>query len=362
MKIVCITTLFFDYVVQISNALSVSEDITLMLPDTTPEYILENISDKVNLYLFKYPRHIYYPSIFSSIIEIANQINRIEPDIIHFQVTGILPCLLQPFIRKYRKIATFHDIKPHIGSRNQWFFRFILYCARKAALQYIVHGNKVKEEMAHLYDVPLEKINVSPLGGYDVAVFKKYENPVVVEEGDQVLFFGTIFEYKGLEYLIKAEPMITKELPDVKIVIAGTGEDFGKYEAMMVNRENFIVHYYNIPYETGAELFQKSSVVVLPYIHASQSGVIPVAYGFHKPVVVTNVGSIPEMVEDGITGLIVQPRDSSALADAVLKLMKDEKTRKQMGDNGYQRLISDLSWESIASKHIDIYQKAINKT
>ena len=90
-----------------------------------------------------------------------------------------------------------------------------------------------------------------------------------------ILFFGRIWEYKGLEYLIKAEPLITKEVLDAKIIIAGTGENFKKYEEMMVHRDKFIVYNYRTPYKEGEELFQRCSVVVLPYIEAPQSGVVP---------------------------------------------------------------------------------------
>ena len=153
--------------------------------------------------------------------------------------------------------------------------------------------------------------------------------------------------------------MITKEVPNAKIIIAGTGEDFKKYEKMMVNKDNFIVHNYRIPYKEGAELFQRCSVVVLPYIDASQSGVVSTAYGFKKPVIVTDVGSIPEIVDEGITGFIVPSKNPVALADAIVKLLKDDKLRKRMGENAYKKLKTDLSWDKIAEKTIEVYEKAI---
>jgi glycosyltransferase involved in cell wall biosynthesis len=170
-------------------------------------------------------------------------------------------------------------------------------------------------------------------------------------------------EYRtiSLEYLIEAEPLITKEVPDAKIVIAGKGENFKKYEDMMINRETFIVYNYRIPYKEGAELFQRCSVVVLPYIDASQSGVIPTAYGFKKPVVVTDVGSIPEIVDDGITGFIMPPKNPEAWAEVIVKLLKDEKLRREMGENAYKKLKRDLSWDKIAEKTIEVYKKAIEE-
>ena len=139
-----------------------------------------------------------------------------------------------------------------------------------------------------------------------------------------VLFFGRIWAYKGLEYLIRAEPLITAEIPDAKIVIAGKGEDFSRYRAMMVHPERFVVHNEFIPDDRRAELFARASVVVLPYVEATQSGVIPVAYTFSKPVVATTVGSIPEMVDDGRTGLLVPPRSEESLAEAIVSLLRDD--------------------------------------
>ena len=196
----------------------------------------------------------------------------------------------------------------------------------------------LKEQMIQDYRLSENKVHSIPIGEHEVAPFKRYIRTDLEEDGNLVLFFGRIWEYKGLEYLIKAEPLITKEIPGAKIIIAGAGEDFQKYENMIVNRDNFIIHNYRIPYNEGAELFQRCSLVVLPYIDTSQSGVIPTAYGFKRPVVVTRVGSIPEIVDDGRTGFIVPPKDVSALAGAIIKLLKDKELRRQMGENAYIKL------------------------
>ena len=87
-----------------------------------------------------------------------------------------------------------------------------------------------------------------------------------------------------------------------------------------------------------AELFQRASVVVLPYVEGSQSGIIPIAYSFHKPVVVTDVGSISEVVDNGITGFIIPPKDSESIAKAVSTILNNNELRKQMGENSYKKM------------------------
>ena len=167
----------------------------------------------------------------------------------------------------------------------------------------------------------------------------------------RLLYFGRIWEYKGISYLIEAEPLISKKVPDVKIVIAGVGEDFDKYRAMIVNHERFVIHNKFIPHKMVTKLFQEASLIVLPYTDGSQSGVIPMAYAFKKPVVITNVGSLPENVDDGITGYIVPPKDSEKLAEAIIDLLIDAEKRKKMGMNAYRKTQEELAWRNIATKN-----------
>ena len=359
MRIICFGG-FFDYIILLANALSKKETVMLIIPENKlPGEHLGSIDKKVDFHLLGRGKPLYHPASLLIFKDFIKKMYEFKPDVIHLQL-GTVNLALLPFLKKYPIVATFHDVKLHIGE-NSWKINFIRYWERKYSNQIIVHGEKLKEQMIKEYNLPEERVHAIPIGEHEVAPFKIYERKNIKEDGNLILFFGRIWEYKGLEYLIKAEPLITKEVPDAKIVIAGTGENFKKYEEMMVNRDNFIVHNYHIPYKEGAELFQKCSLVVLPYIDASQSGVIPTAYGFKKPVVVTNVGSIPEIVDDGITGFIVPPKNPKALADAIVRLLKNEKLRKQMGEVAYKKLKTDLSWDNIAEKTIEVYEKAINE-
>ena len=369
---------FIDYQIQLANALSEKNMVMIMIPaNKLPVECLGSIDKRVDFHLLGRGKRLYHPTTIRILNDFIKKMNEFKPDVIHLQLGGsIIDLILLPFFKKHPLVSTFHDVKLHAGE-SSWQHNFIRWWIRKYSDKIIVHGEKLKEQMIEEYNIPKKKVNVIPIGEHEVAPFKMYERKDLKENGNLILFFGRIWEYKGLEYLIKAEPMITKGVPDAKIVIAGTGEDFQKYEDMMVNRDNFIVHNYRIPYKEGAELLQRCSVVVLPYIDASQSGVIPTAYGFKKPVVVTNVGSIPEIVDDGITGFVVPPKNPEALAEAIVKLLKDDKLRKRMGENAYKRnvlpislkpklikilykkLKTDLSWDQIAEKTIEVYKKAI---
>lgn len=358
MRVACFGFSFIDYTIQIANALSQRGiDTFILLPDEHMEEHLDSIGERVRRYIYKQPR-LYSPANVLLVRRLLRQLSAFNPDIIHIQGGHPWFSLALPWLRLKRRhiVSTLHDARPHLGE-NHLRTKFTMVLTRKYSGRIFVHGRNIKELMAQYY--PANKIHVIPIGEYNVAPLRKYATGLK-EEGNLVLFFGRIYQYKGLEYLIRAEPLITNEVPGAKIVIAGRGESFERYQRMMVNRENFIVHNHYISFKQGAELFERCSLVVLPYIEASQSGVVTAAYGFKKPVVITDVGSLTEVVDDGVTGYVVPPGDEVALARAVIKLLKDEALRKEMGENGYRKLKKDLSWDEIAEKSIQVYQEVLD--
>jgi glycosyltransferase involved in cell wall biosynthesis len=176
-----------------------------------------------------------------------------------------------------------------------------------------------------------------------------------------VLFFGRIWDYKGLHYLIEAAPIVAKKIPHVKFVIAGEGDDFQKYRDLIGDSPLFEVHNRWISDEERAEMFRRSSVVVLPYTEATQSAVVPVAYNFSRPVVGTRVGALAECIDDGTTGFLVPPRDPESLAVAIVRILENDSLRLQMGMAGKQKLIRECSPEVVAQRTVQVYSDAIAK-
>jgi hypothetical protein len=182
----------------------------------------------------------------------------------------------------------------------------------------------------------------------------------VTDDSCTVLFFGRIWPYKGLDVLIRAEPRISERIPGLRIVIAGEGEPFERYEKLMIDPARFtVINRFVSEAEVGT-LFRKATVVVLPYLEASQSGVIPVAYFHGKPVVVTDVGGLPEAVHDGETGFVVPAGDEVRLADAVVRILSDDDLRLRMGANA--RMLADAwSPEHVAERTTRVYEKVVGR-
>ncbi len=358
---------FVDYQIQLSKALNKHGDSLVVIYSMSRRLSEENLQigkDSVRLWLLARDGPIYNPIVlFRFLRDFARtlrEIRRFGPDVIHLQIGSSMLAFFMPFLRRYPIVTTFHDVAPHSGEEKAWE-RYAHEYIRKHSSQLLVHGENLRELLVREYGVPAEKANSIPIGPHNVDAFTMHMRKQVKNEGPVVMFFGRILTYKGLEYLIKAEPLISAAVPDVRIVIAGKGDDMGKYEAMMGNRERFLVYNHHISYDEGALLFQRCSVIALPYVEASQSGVVSTAYGFKKPVVVTNVGSIPEIVDHGVTGLIVPPHDPAALAEAIISMLKDPALAKRMGENGHKKLYSDMSWDNVVSRTTVIYEKAVER-
>ncbi len=150
-------------------------------------------------------------------------------------------------------------------------------------------------------------------------------------KGKIILFFGFVRPYKGLRYLLDAMPPILDEV-DVTLLVAG--EFWGDKEGYMKQiSENGISSHVKvvdeyIPDEKISLYLSAADVLVLPYVTATQSAILQTAFGFNKPVITTNVGSLADLVKDNKTGLLVPPKDSKGIARAVIDFYKNDKEKR----------------------------------
>ncbi|MEM3374580.1 MAG: glycosyltransferase family 4 protein [Candidatus Woesearchaeota archaeon] len=349
MKILLLSSTVPEYTKSLFLALKkINKDTYLIYLNQGERGIFEDIE---NLIKINRPKIRSIKNIFL-LLNLKKIINNIKPDIIHIQISYPWFLLLLPFI-KCKKIFTKHDVYKHPGDVDKSFY-FNEFSIMHQSNGIIVHSSKLKEELRKKNIK--QPIYVIPHGNFSIYKPKK----IYKEKKNHILFFGRIYEYKGLKYLIEAEPLIKDKIKDFKIVIAGKGEDFSKYEKMIKNKDSFIIHNRYIPDEEMMKLFQESSVVVLPYIEASQSGVIPLAYQFKKPVIATDVGALSDVVINKKTGLLIEPKNVKLLADSIIYILTHPKERKKMGKEGYKFAQKELSWDKIAKKTIEAYKDVLN--
>ncbi len=367
MKILFLLDWFLYYTVDLANAMAERNEVMVITrnhnfevsspeePVSLDHFLKEAMNVRIGKDTLCYKRRDLRN--VTEISRIKKVIAAFDPDVIHIQETvdWRILALAASFKGRKRIVVTVHDVICHPGESRgiQNIFRRMLI---KVADVVIVHGRHLQDQMIRTFpDLSRgKKIAVIPHGA--LSIYRKWDRDGIDEERNSILFFGRITEYKGIEVLIKAQKMVRKEIPDARVILAGRGDDFGRYRGLIGNEEGFEIHNRFIPNAEVPRFFRTSSIVVLPYIEASQSGVAAIAFAFGKPLVVTNVGSIPEVVEHGITGLVVPPNDPAALAIAVVRLLKDDDLRRKMASNSLRKGEEELSWKNVARQTEAMYQ------
>jgi starch synthase len=354
MKIAFLSYEFPEYCVRIAGALARHAEVLLLLPHDLAAPYLADLPAGLKFQGFQKSRLRQPFEQVHTMVDLHRRIAEFNPDLVHIQHGHPWFNLGLPWLRRFPLVLTVHDPRQHLGDRASRIVpQAIMDFGYRQAHQLITHGKALKQVLVEECRIPNDRIHVIP----HVRIGEDNNEPAH-DDGSSILFFGRIWEYKGLEYLIRAEPMITSKVPEARIIIAGTGEDFARYRRLMANPGRFVVLNEYISDQKRAELFRQASIVVLPYIEASQSGVISLAYSAGKPVIATTVGALPEMVDDGQTGFLVPPRDEKALAEAVVRLLSDRELRREFAVNARQKVDRECSPEVVAGKTLRVYSQA----
>ena len=250
-------------------------------------------------------------------------------------------------------VTTHHDPFPHTGEEKckpMKVYRWVN--CHSAGL--VILNKKQLVDFCNVYNVAPEKVLVNKLGVYDVIrAFKVNSIPIP----HNVLFFGRISPYKGIEYLCEAMKIVHKAVPDATLTIAGGGQMYFDIEPYQ-NLDYFEFRNRYINMCELAELVSRCSFVVCPYTDATQSGVIMTSFALGKPVVATDVGGMSEMIEEGKSGKLIPPKDTESLAKAIIDLLKDDSILKTMKDYVIQRYyLGEDSWSTIADRYIEFYNR-----
>jgi glycosyltransferase involved in cell wall biosynthesis len=345
------------YAIQLANGLSKLTEVHLFLVDVAVAKYAQFIEPDATLHPIRTRRYRNPAGLLVS-LDIISKIKKLKCDITHLVLNEPWFNVCVPFIKSFPLITTVHDVRYHLGDRRSSIVpQWVTDLATRFSSSLIVHGAGLKDYVCREFNVDPRLVFNIPHMNY--SFYRHWEHPEIQEQRNNILFFGSIWEYKGLRYLMEAEPYLSEALKEFKITIAGKGEDLTKYRGYMIDPKNYEIINDFIPDEDVAGLFQKASVVVLPYVDASQSGVVPLAFAFGKPVVVTRVGSIPEVVDHADNGFIVEPRDSRALAEAIINILKDPALKQRMSERARFKAEIELSWSRVAEMHRDAYIESL---
>lgn len=281
-----------------------------------------------------------------------------------FPAFFVLSILLK--MRRIPIVITVHNVKMH---ENVLMGSIINKMMVELADWVIVHSESNKKVLTSLYSSLKDKrISVIPHGTL-------FSNEMCVEMEDArrtlgieknakvILFFGNIRPYKGLDTLIMAFKDLVQDHPDLYLLISGQPwKDWDYYQALIKNlgmEDHCILNMRFVNQDEVANFFQAADIVILPYREfEAQSGVGLTAIRFGKPLIVSNVGGLPELVKS--QNAIVRPGDVNDLAMKINNVLSSPEVMEELKKDSQENR-EFFEWGNIAKSTIDIYEELLDR-
>jgi rhamnosyl/mannosyltransferase len=314
--------------------------------------------------IFRLPR-IFYTLHTPFTIPFVYLIKKINPDIIHLHVPNPwfeFNLFFYSILNRNAKIIiTYHSdviwYTPFhfFGELLRRFYLFPLLKFSKriiATSQNYVEGSSILRKFRN-------KIDVIPVG-VDIRKFR----PLKVEKPKEkvLLFLGRLFHYKGLEYLLQAIKIVSEKRKDFVLYVVGEGKLRKKLERMAksLKIENFVKFTGKVSDKQAIKYYNLCDIFILPSIHKSEAfGISQLeAMACGKPVISTNLkgSAVPWINQHMKTGLVVEPKNSKALAEAILYLLENEKMKKKFGQNARKRILKFFTQKKMLEQTISLYK------
>lgn len=291
-------------------------------------------------------------------IKIGLELKMLKPKIIvvRYWLPFMGPCLgtILRIAKKnnYTKVVCIADnIIPHekrIGDT-----RFTRYFT-KSIDGFVTMSKKVLEDLKKFSNKPAQQIQHPLYDNFGEIISKQEARTYLNLNQDDhiILFFGFIRKYKGLDILFESIKYLNSS--NIKLLVAGEFyEDRKQYDELIEEygiKDSLILRTDFIQDSEVKYYLCAADFVIQPYRNATQSGVTPLAYHFEKPMLVTNVGGLPDLVPDGKVGLIAEP-NAAAIADKIRELYT-------LGESHFLPSLKEekkkYSWEILTNKIVDL--------
>jgi len=296
------------------------------------------------------------------------------PDIVHVQFLAMLRWRLPMdlwFVRFVQRrgtriVLTVHDLLPHdTGERHKRIFSD-LYSEVDAI---ICHSDHIAERLQRDFNVPAAKIDVIPHGPFFYDLPTPGANEIMRNFGLEslnplVLFQGIIFPYKGVDLLLEAWQLVESELDGPHLIIAGTGSpdllDQLREQIQMLGLNRVHLQLRFISTEELVTLYKAADIVVYPYRAVTTSGALATGLALGKTIVASDLSVFRELLIDGKSALLIDPQDKNQFASALIRLAKEPQLRVDLSSEIEKLQFGDQSWEGIACKTIETYDKVLS--
>lgn len=268
-------------------------------------------------------------------ISVGREIAKLNADLllVKFWLPFMAPCLgtISRIVRRNGKtkvISILDNIIPH--EKRIGDFQLAKYFVNSVD-GFVAMSESVLQDL-NLFDAQKPKVfSPHPLfDNFGAAINKTeaYERLGLAINTEYILFFGFIRDYKGLDLLLQAMSDERVRELNMKLIVAGEFYSNAQHYLSLITQLNLadklILKTDFIPDEEVKNYFCAADLIVQPYKHATQSGVTQICYHFDRPMLVTNVGGLPEMVPHGKVGYVVEP-EPKAIADAIVDFYQNHR-------------------------------------
>lgn len=297
---------------------------------------------------------IRFLGILTFCAKICLKMRKIKPDIIHAQNLGVaIPTLTSARILKIPSVVWGRGSDVYLPDR---FTRMTSKSILQNADTVLALTEEMKQKMREMCD---RDISVVP-NGIDLERFKISSRGIKEGKAKTIIFVGRLHPVKGVQYLIEAMAIVHQQMPDVKLIIVGDGAERAMLEelAERLNLSDCIQFAGKVPQESIPQLMHQADVFALSSLSESFGIVNLEAMAAGLPIVATKVGGIPDVVEEGVNGYLVNAKNPDELADRLLVLLQNDEMREEISVTNREKA-KLYTWDEVATKVEKEYQKMI---
>jgi glycosyltransferase involved in cell wall biosynthesis len=294
--------------------------------------------------------------------KLSRLFNRLRPDIVHAHdphaVSTAALALSMSTARPVPPLVASRRVDFHLkrNSFSKWKYRQVrTFIGASDAIARILRADGIPAaQIVTVHEgIDVERIAHIEPASVHAALWLPTHAPVVGN-------VGALVAHKGQRHLIDAAALVVRDLPDARVVILGEGElrTALEHQVKHLHLEKHVL----LPgfREDVLALLKSVDVFVMSSETEGLGTSILDAMACGKPVVGTRTGGIPEVVEDGVTGLLVEPRDPKSLARAITTLLQDEALRARMGADGLARVREHFTVDRMVASTVAVYEQVLN--
>ena len=295
--------------------------------------------------------------------KLSRLVRQLRPDVVHAHdphavAMAALGLSMSTEASPPRLVAS-RRVDFHIKSNalSRWKYRQVerFICSSEAIRRMLVNDGVPEALTITVHEgIDVEHVAAAPAADLHAEFWLPHHAPIVGN-------VAALVPHKGQRHLIEAAALVIQKVPDARFVIAGEGELRPSLERLIRERR-LEKHVFLAGFRPDVLSVHKAfDVFVMSSVTEGLGTSVLDAMACSKPVVATTAGGLPETVVDGVTGLLVKPRDDEAMARALVTLLSDEAMRQRMGAAGFRRVRDFFSVEQMVRKTAAVYEELLSR-